>query len=49
MPTRISMSLTTADTRAYIYPPDVKYVIETPGGGILYTLDLMPDGSLPPE
>lgn len=44
MPTQISTSLTTADTRAYMYPPDADYVIDAPGDGsdILYTLDLMP-------
>jgi hypothetical protein len=43
MPTQISTSLTTADVRAYMYPPDVEYVMDPPNGGdVLYTLELVP-------
>lgn len=46
MPTQMSTSLTTADTRAYTYPQDAEYVVEAPGGDdILYTLDLVPGES----
>jgi len=43
MPTQISTSLTTADTRPYVHAPDVEYVMDAPGGGdVLYTLELVP-------
>jgi hypothetical protein len=42
MPATISTSLTTGDTRAYVYPENVDYVVEPPAGNILYTMVLMP-------
>jgi hypothetical protein len=43
MPALISTSLTKADTRTYIYPRDVVYVMDAPNDDdILYVLNLVP-------
>lgn len=42
MPESISSSLTTADTRTYIYPQDAAYVMDDRDDDVLYTLDLAP-------
>jgi hypothetical protein len=43
VPSQISTSLATADTRTYVYPSDATYVTDSPhGDDILYTLDLAP-------
>jgi hypothetical protein len=42
MPAAISTSLTTGDTRAYVYPENAAYVVEPRPGDILYSMLLMP-------
>ena len=42
MPAVISVSLTTGDTHAYVYPRDVLTYVMTGDDDILYALDLAP-------
>lgn len=42
MPTEISTSLTTGDTRTYVYPEDTAYIVKSGNDEILYTMELAP-------
>lgn len=42
MPATISTSLTTGDTRAYVYPENADYVVEPRPDTILYKMVLVP-------
>jgi hypothetical protein len=42
MPTTISTSLTTRDTRTYVYPETPAYTVGTREDDILYTIELRP-------
>ena len=42
MPAPISTSLTTGDTRAYVYPENAAYVVEPKPDIILYRMLLLP-------
>jgi hypothetical protein len=46
MPAAVSTSLTTGDTRAYIYPERAEYAAETKPVNVLYRMMLFPK---PPE
>jgi hypothetical protein len=42
MPTEITTSLTTGDTRTYIYPEDATYDVESRDDDVLYSMELRP-------
>lgn len=42
MPTAVSTSLTTSDTRTYVYPEDSAYVPGDGGADVLYAITLAP-------
>lgn len=42
MPTEITTSLTTGDTRTYVYPEDAPYGVESRNDDVLYSMELMP-------
>ncbi len=49
MPTEISTSLTTGDTRTYVYPEDTAYVVKIENNEVLYSMELAPREQGQPE